>query len=236
MAFSLKSVIFSYFGVNAKVMDTYKTGGLSTDDGEILMLDDGVEILSDDSGKGINERYQESLGAGYDDELSDLIDNFIERNLVPQEMLSRLIPHMETMLGGIVVVSDTVAMRRKIIQFAQQIYNIKSTALSYEVLFKLLGFETVVIEEFGAISGFDSDLTFDDEGRTFDGSDRNCSDYSVHLTGSISITQDILDAISRIIAFLEPINADLRMVTYNGEEISIVDLGIFDEFFGPEFE
>lgn len=190
------------------------------------------DSYKDVNGKGLTERYQESLGDDYDDNLRDLIDVFLDRTIVPQNMLSRMIPYMESMLGDPVIVSDQVSFRRKIIRFAQHIYNIKSTRLSYEVLFRMLGFDTAVVFEYTNTSGFDSDLTFDDVDRTFDG-DSACTYYSVELTGVISITPEIILAIDRIIKFLEPINAHLRIVTYNGGEITIFEY--FDDYFGDEF-
>lgn len=216
MDFKLKTRLFEYFGRDAKVRDTFK----------------------DVNGKGISERYHEALGEGYDDDVSDLLDNFIDRTIVPKEMVSQLIPLMEWMLGSPVVVTDAVAMRRRIIQFAQQIYNIKSTALSYEILLRMLGFDTVTIQEFVITSGFDSDVTLDDEARVFDGADSNCSEYSVLLTGSITVTDAVNEAVFRIIEFLEPVNADLREVLYNGAPIEPVSdgIGIFDSTFDSTFE
>lgn len=208
----LKHYIFPLFGVNAKVKDTYK----------------------DAYGKGINERYQEAIGETYDDELQDLIDLFLDRTIIAETMLSRMIPYMEYNLGNPVVVLDSVSMRRKILKFAQHIYNIKSTQKSYEVLLKLLGFNTVIVEEFADNEGFDSDLTLDDDFRTFDGSNKACNFYSVHLTGGVAITQTVYDAIIRIIEYLEPINADLREITYNGS--SLVLSRIFDYTFESTFE
>lgn len=216
MDFKLKTRFFEYFGKDAKVRDTFK----------------------DVNGKGISERYHEALGEGYDDDVSDLMDNFIDRTMVPKQMASQLIPLMEWMLGSPVVVTDAVAMRRRIIQFSQQIYNIKSTALSYEILLRMLGFATVTIQEFVITSGFDSDFTFDEESRVFDGSDKNCTEYTVSLTGVIIITDAVNAAVFRIIEFLEPVNADLREVLYNGAPIEPVSpgIGIFDSTFDLTFE
>lgn len=213
MAYTLKDKIFSFFGVDAKVRDTYK----------------------DINGKGISERYQECIGEQYDDDLSDKVDNFIDRTMVPAEILAVLIPHMEDQLGNPVIISNAVARRRKIIQFAHQIYNIKSTALSYEVLLRMLGFATVVVNTYPSTSGFDSDLTFDDINRTFDRASKACTDYDIELTGVISITQDVYDAVYRIIEFLEPIDGDLKQVTYNGTAI-IVSSDIFDDTFDSSFQ
>jgi hypothetical protein len=212
MEFKLKPIIFGFFGVNAKVNDSYK----------------------DVTGNGINERYQQCVAEDYDENISDLVDNFVDRTIVPAEIKTVLIPLLESMLGNPVIVLNDVIMRRKIIRFAQNIYNVKSTAISYEILFKLLGFDTVVIQEFVITTGFDSDVTFDDTDRIFDGSEKNCSDYSIILTGGIGITEEIYSSMFRIIAFLEPINADLRDIFYNGNSI-FINQDIFDDSFDESF-
>jgi len=213
MAYLLKEKIFPFFGVDAKRRDTFK----------------------DINGKGISERYQEALGDGYDDEVSDLVDNLLDNILVPKTMKATHIHLMEWMLGGIVRVNGTTAMRRKIIGFAHTIYNIKGTAKSYEVLLRLLGFATVTIEELVEVGTFDSDTTFDDEFRTFDSDPGcGCAKYNVLLTGGVSVSDEMIIAIYRIINFLEPINATLGHVYYNGSEISPVT-GIFDDTFDDTF-
>lgn len=213
MIFKLRDKIFGLFGAPAKAYDTYK----------------------DVQNKGIWERYNESLGALYDDELSDLIDNFADNTIVPGKMLSELIGHMEDSLGSPIIVRNVVATRRKIIRFAEYIYKVRSTKTGYTMLLRMLGFATVNIIEYTHISGFDSDLTLDDENRRFDGGRRTCKEYTLELTGSIGITQDIYNAVLRIIEFEEPIYAELRAVTYNGDEL-VVEGSIFDETFDDTFE
>lgn len=226
MSFTLADKIFSYFGVNAKVTDTYQR--------IVSTFPPTFSHTFTGGRKGIWERFNISLGKGYDQELQQLVDDFQDNTIVPQLMLSKLIPHMESMLGNPVVISDQVAMRRKIIQFAQQLYDVKSTRLSYQMLFNLLGFDSsVTIEELTITSGFDSSITLDDPIRTFDMGSKPCSDYNIYLTGTITLTAEIRQAIRRIIEFLEPINAHLRTVFYNGVAISF--LGTFDSSFSSSF-
>lgn len=214
MTYKIKDKIFGFFGVAAKVTDTYK----------------------DVAGKGIWERYNETMGQEYDEDLSDLIDLFQENTLIPKTMLSKLVPTYEHMVGDPVRVLDSILMRRKVLQFVHHIYNIKGTALSYEVMLKLLGFDTVVIHEYTIVGGFDSDVTFDDPDRKFDESgSKACNFYSIELTGTITISPLVYDAIFRIADFLEPINAHLRDVTYNGSDIT-PDERIFDFSYDFSFE
>lgn len=213
MDFKLTPRLFGYFGKNAKVQDSYK----------------------DINGQGIFERYNLCVAGDYDDEMSDDVDNFVDRTIVPDQVKTILIPYLESLLGNPVVVLNDVLYRRKILRFAQKIYDIKSTPLSYTILLRMLEFDTITIQEFTVTSGFDSSLTFDDPVRLFDTVEKNCSDYSVLLTGTIPISQETFDAVNRIIDFLEPINADLRDILYNGLPLAVTS-GIFDNSFDNTFE
>ncbi len=212
MSFFIKPILFGLFGVSAKINDSYK----------------------DVNNKGINERFQECLAEDYDEEEASYIDNFVDNTIVPEKMLNKLIPLMEQMLGDPIVINNSVEMRKKIIKFAQRLYEVKSTLLSYQMLFGLAGFDDVTITEYASTSGFDSDITFDDEIRRFDGFDRACYDYTINITGTIGITLPVYDTVLRIIEYLEPINADLRSVLYNGDTFHVQG-GIFDETFDQTF-
>lgn len=209
MNFTLTDKLFSYFGVGAKLNDTYKDG----------------------SGRGINERYQRSLGAGYDSEIQDLLDNGLDNLVVPATMKAALIPVMEYMLGNIVYISSDVAIRRKLIQFAHNLYNVKGTHRGYEIPLRMLGFTTIeIIVETGGAT-FDTG-TFDDDFRTFDSEDAGCGcvKYRLVLTGPIFITAAILEAVQRIVIFNEPVNAHLTDIEYHGLELGIGSMIIEDTF------
>lgn len=209
MAYQLKYKLFSFFGVNAKRRDTFKDG----------------------NGKGIWERYNESVGEGYDDELSDLIDNVLDNVVVPKKMKAQLIPLMEIMLGGIVNISDSVSVRRKLIQWAHAIYNIKGTVLCHEVLFRLLGFNSFLIEELYSAGTFDTG-TFDDPNRRFDSNPGcGCGKYRITLDGDFTVTPQIQEYVNRVIEFNRPINAEIIEVVYTGGSS-----GIFDDSFDFTFE
>jgi hypothetical protein len=211
MAYTLADKIFSFFGTNAKVRDSYKDG----------------------SGKGISERYQEIIGESYDEELSDLVSNLLDNTVVPQTVLEKLIPFLEYNIGNPVIIFYAPSYRRKIIAFAQRIYETKSTIVSYEMLFHILGFDAVEIELFSDGVTFDWG-ELDDEDRTFD-SNSCCVYYTIKLTGTVTISQDVYDAVIRIIEYLEPIDGHLREILYNGTPIS-VEGGVFDDSFDESFD
>lgn len=201
MSFLLKEKIFGLFGVNAKVNDS----------------------LKDAFGKGINERYQESIGESYDDELSDLIDNAIENLVVPATMKAELIVLLEVMLGGILTISNLENYRRKIIQFAHTLYNVKGTITGFKIPLFMLGFTGVVIETITYEGTLDSTTsTLDDDIRTLDSEPGcGCGKYRLLLTGSIPLTPEILIAIRNVINFNQPINAELLEILYNDEDIDV---------------
>src|SRR5687768_4715927 len=133
--YKLEFRLFSFFGKNAKAKDTYK----------------------DVDKKGIWERYNEVLGSEYDDGIQDLLDNFVDRTIVPSKMKATLLPLMEYMLGGILFVSGLSSIRRKIIKYAHLLYNVKGTIRGFEIPLFMLGFTSVTIQDIDAGGNFDSD-------------------------------------------------------------------------------
>ena len=215
MQFLLQDKIFEYFGLEAKAKDSFK----------------------DVDGKGIWERYNESVSIYYDENISKLIDLFFENVYISETMYSSLIPTVERTIGSPVIILEdgnpiNETYRRKVIKFIHKIYNIRGTELSYQVLLGMLGFENVTINEYVEVSGFDSDITFDDEIRTFDSVSTNsaCREYSITSTGALTLTGEIIQGVARIVEFLEPINARLRDFTYNGDvvEIDLILVKIID--------
>lgn len=199
MGYTLTDKIFGFFGVNAKVKDTFKDG----------------------SGKGINERYHQGFGEDYDENVRVLIDDFHDNLYVPKKCQSKFIEFLEYNLGRPIIVFETDSFRRKMLELHHNITLIKGTLLSHEVLFKMLGMTTVVITLVERISGFDSSITLDDDTRRFDGTLLCCQHYTIALTGG-SLQNDTLDAsILRIALYLKPIDAEIDSITYNGNPVPL---------------
>jgi len=200
MVYTLKDRIFGFFGLDDKVRDTFKDG----------------------QGKGINERFNEALGEDYDENLGPLVDNLMDNTIVPQTMLVKFLPVMESMLGDLPVMIDDENIRRKTIEFFTKLYSVKGTALSYVMLFTWMGFDTVVVTEFSNNTSFDSSFTLDDSFRTFDATSSGCSQYSIILTGSLTLDSAIIAGMALIIEFLEPIYVKLKEIIYNGSPIQLL--------------
>jgi len=71
--------------------------------------------------------------------------------------------------------------------------------------------------------------------RLFDQRCKSCSDYDVVLSGSITITANVLIWIVNAIKYNEPINAKLRFVTYNGATIIGPSIDIIGDGTTPSF-
>ncbi len=74
---NLKDTIFGWFGTRDKIEDTNK----------------------DIDGKGTHERYNETLGEDFDQELYPLINLLVDNNLLPYRSMTKFIPYLEHRLG-----------------------------------------------------------------------------------------------------------------------------------------
>lgn len=114
----LKDIIFNLTGIDWKVRDSYKDAG----------------------GKGFIQRFLETLAEEYDDYTNPLILDLVDNCLVPHLMYTRFIPYQEQQLG-IPYITSQESIRRKLLKYIFKVYSIKSTKISYELMFRLLGFE-----------------------------------------------------------------------------------------------
>lgn len=194
MAFSLKDIIYDFFGVRAKRND----------------------INKDVDGKGFQQRYNELLAGDFDDNELLLLNELIERTSDPRTVVVALLPYLECNWGNNLVIDQSTSVKRKVQQYISRYYEIKGTKQGYEILFRMMGFDTVVLDEIFIDFGFDSPITFDDNERRFDGRCKPCTPYNITLTGSLPVTQELITYVYNIIRFNEPINARVRDVLYNG--------------------
>lgn len=202
MAFLLKDKIFGFFGRDIKKRDSYK----------------------DSEGKGFLQRYNEVMGEEYDTYYGVYLDNLVDYTLVPKTVLDKFIPYLEQMFGGLQFSGTTLATRRKIVSYALVLYNIKGTKKSYDLIYRLLGFDSVTIVEHIDEYSFDSPVTFDDFYRRFDSKCPACSAYTINVYGDLTLDDDLHKMIFRAAELCEPINATLRAVFYNGTLLISDDL------------
>lgn len=172
--------------------------------------------------KGTLERFNEVLGSQWDDDIIPFIDGLLDNTLIPSTVLDKFIPYLEALVGLEPLIND-LTIRRKFLENIIPIYKVKGTKRSYEIVFKLLGFDSVNIVEEDITFGFDSPITFDDEDRTFDlGKCYRCGFYTIELTGTAPISTDLAILINNAIDLVEPIHAKLKTITYNGNDIHLI--------------
>lgn len=198
MAWSLKEAIFGFFGPGEKKQDG------------------GKEHDPDGEGRGTFERFNRVLGSDFDDNTLPPIEHLVDNTVHYRTILEKFIQHAEDSVGNPVAISNDPEVRRKILRFWISLCKIKGTIKSYEVLFKMMGFDSVAITEFHDEYGFDSPETLDSPLRRFDSGCKPCSGYIIELTGGILLDVPLIGAIGNVIEFLEPINAKLLEITYNG--------------------
>lgn len=188
--------------------------------GEWKALEDSYK---DNFGKGIFENFNLVLGEDLD-ALVAKIDGYLTNLLFYRTIEEVRIPFFLEAEGCYINTNlYSNAQLRALMRSLKQLNNIRGTILSYEVMFRWLGFETVqVIEDFN-IYTFDSPLTLDSDIRpTFDTGDKckGCIRYDLVLTGNVPLTPLLYDQIKDVLAYLEPIDAKLRKITYNGFDIT----------------
>lgn len=191
--FSLRNIIFAFWGIRDKVRD-------------ILKIND----------KGFLQRFIELLAWDLDENEIDLINKLVENTGDPRSALVKFLPYREGTFGGLLDMVGSVSLRRKIIEYEAFLHRIRSTKDGYEVLFRWLGFQTATVVSLTNNTGFDSPTTFDDPIRVFDRRCATCGKYRVNLTGVISLTPQIIEAIYNVIKFNEPFDMELDNVFYNG--------------------
>jgi hypothetical protein len=180
-----------------------------------------VDPNKDSQGKGTLERYNELLGEEYDDnvlpKITGTLDNLLRVNTAEEKFLL----YLEDQLGRIPDVGLEEVRRRKFIRYATRLYRVRGTRLSYELIFKLIGFDTVVITETFVDGSFDANYGFDGDTHTFDQNCFTCAYYKIELTGSLTLDTELKSVILQVVDFLAPLVAILNELVYNGVPVDL---------------
>ena len=191
--FALQNNIFNKFGPYYRLKDTYK----------------------DANGKGIAERFHEMLANDLDTNFTFIVANLVGNTINPKETNFDLLTFIRESLGNIIQVSEDEAVDRKTLSYTIFLYQVKGTLQALKTLFNLIGFPDVDFDGSGVNkSGFDSDLTFDSDERTFDSFKTSLKSYSLIVYGNQTLSPDLLATIYKIIKWNEPIIAFIKKITY----------------------
>lgn len=207
------------------------------------------DSYKDSNNRGLLERFLEIFGIEIDDEISPLIDHYLDL-IDPLNVPNKHISNLAYSVGNPPdMFQNNPDQYKKLLQFIVTLYKIKGTIESYKLFFNIMGFNVTIIEypeevEARFDSGNDLDTTY-----KFDTGCPTCSDYSLIINSLLSnpnnlcyvptfaiLNQTIISLITQVVKFLEPINAHLRDLINGGlvcEGISYcyqedIDLKIID--------
>jgi hypothetical protein len=182
------------------------------------------DSYKDVNGRGLLQRFIETKADDLDTNVLAPLDDFIENTLLPNSIVQNLLPYREGELGVNLFFDNTIAQRRRVLQYFIRISQVKGTKRGYELCFRLMSFQNLIINTVDTITYFDDPHPV--------AGCNACYDYDVILTGSLLIiTPDIVDAFFNIIDYNEPVDCDIRYVIYNGNYV-VRDFVVF--FFANE--
>jgi len=180
----------------------------------------------DSEGKGFLQRYSETMAQEWDETVISVAFRLLDSTLIPDTVLDKFIPYLESNMGLIAVHPD-LGIRRRVLQRIIEVYKCKGTERSYQLMFNALGFEGVEILQAGVDFGFDSLVTFDNEVRTFDmGRCHKCKYYRVNILNGPAIDNTMYAAIRNAIKVVEPIYCRLIDIWVDGEEAELLTIYI----------
>lgn len=176
------------------------------------------------AGEGTKQRITQAIGSEIDESTVPLISDMQKNIFLTKDMLSKFIGHKESEAGysrrwGTWFSAQTPAFRKNVARIIDRLYRIRCTKLCHEIMFAWLGFGVTITEVFG-MEGLDTIDTFDMPLHTLDSSCPRCTTYEVYITGSGgSLTADDIEAITAILKFNQPVDAQIADIFYNGVSV-----------------
>jgi len=177
------------------------------------------DSYKDGSGNGFLVRFLEIFGEELDEEYYPKIDGVIDLKDVFNTPTGYL-DYIAYLLGNLPIVLDDEEEYRNLLSFIVSIYQIKGTTKSYSSMLQLLSIDTAVVEI--PIQGilYDDGSIYDGAGIIYDDECIPCSDYELILTNGPTLTADLYAQIQAMIDLIEPINATLSRLNYDGQDVS----------------
>lgn len=173
------------------------------------------DSYKDGSGKGFVYRFLEIFGEEIDDEIYDKIEGMANQ-LDPLTVDSNFIEYFAARMGDLPRFLDDDTDFRRVLTFILSIYKIKGTIKSYKSLLTTLGFTDVTVTEIPPSAVlYDSGIIYDD-GAIYDDNCVPCSDYDLDITTGLPINGELYQKVLSLVALIEPINANLRTIEWNG--------------------
>lgn len=187
-------------------------------------------ILVNDSYKDVNglgfvSRYMQIFGEELDEYYYPQISN-LENNFSPLNVTDpRYLDYYAAVLGDVPRFLSDDSEFARFLTYLVSIYKVKGTKKSYEALLTTLGFSSVnVIEPPQVDNSYDAQppLLYDDPDVFYDDGCKTCTDYDIDITTLTPLTGDIFNKVRDLISLIEPINAKLKNILWNGDIIEAV--------------
>jgi hypothetical protein len=187
----------------------------------VELLPDYIKVndsYKDGDQKGFVVRFMEIFGEELDEQTYLKLENEPEVfNL--EQTSTEFLQYFAYMLGRINNISQDEEHYRRLLSFIISIWKIKGTEQSYISLFYTLGLTTTINELPPVAVQYDMGHTYDEAGVIYDDYCPPCSNYELSFTGVGGITAQLYQKILDLVKLIEPINAKLTKITYNGSEV-----------------
>jgi hypothetical protein len=175
------------------------------------------DTYKNSEGEGLLQRYTQIFGDELDEQIIPSIEDFY-KNLDVLNCDEQTLKYLSDFLGTPPDLFLNTDIYRKILSNIISIYKIKGTVQSYEIFFKLMGFNIIIEdEEFRSFNRYDTNLRYD-SGLVYDAGCKKCYQYSITFSSIDNplepINQATLQKLSNVVKFVEPINAKLKSLGY----------------------
>ncbi len=161
--------------------------------------------------RGTLERYLEVFGEEIDEKVSDDIDDYLD---IINPLLSdaKFLNLNAYQVGNPPDIFQDETMYRALLSNILAIYKVKGTFLSYEIFFKIMGFNVIITEIPLLTVIYDDNFTYDQDDVNYDEQCQPCSFYDIAFgtPNNAPVSQTTLDILKSAIFFVEPINAVLK--------------------------
>lgn len=176
------------------------------------------DSYKDLSGKGIMERTLEAYGEELDENFMPFLNNFIDLFSI-ETMPTKFLTTKASDLGGLPTLNNDPIVFRKLLLLATQIFKIKGTEKSYQLIFNLLGYDVKIWDIEPNKKAFYDDKVSRYDDATYDGDYQWYSDFYVLITpiglepedfNTFTITDDLINYAQQIVNLLTPYDCQYK--------------------------
>lgn len=157
------------------------------------------DSLVDQTGRGITQRFVETLFAYWDNQTLPLVENLVENLVLPTTVLPELLTYLEDSLGINLIIDSSLPNRRNIAKYWYDLCQTRSTPLGIEATVRLMVFPSLKIYTVETLPFYNYPLPYAAKNAYFE--------YEIRITGSLmAITPNIVRSFQGIADWHEPIN------------------------------